>query len=58
MVNILFQIAGVFSGLINFGIDSAFSFSSSIQSHPLLLAFVVLSLVGLGVGLIKRIIRL
>lgn len=58
MTNIVFQIGNVISYLVSFGIDSVSSFSSCIRSYPLLLAFVVLSLVGLGVGFIKRIIHL
>lgn len=34
------------------------SFVGAITSQPLLLLFVVVAFVGLGVGLIKRIIRL
>lgn len=32
-------------------------YTAAITSNPLLLAFVVVSFVGLGVGLIRRIIR-
>lgn len=34
------------------------SFVTTITSQPLLLMFVIVSFVGLGVGLIKRLIRL
>lgn len=39
-------------------IDWVIAFAGVVTAQPLLLMFVVVSFVGLGVGLIKRLIRL
>lgn len=46
------------SSLVTAAIGWIGQFVTVITSNPLLLAFVVVSFVGLGVGLIRRIIRL
>lgn len=46
------------TALVNGAISWVTSFMDVITGQPLLLAFVALSFVGLGVGLIRRIIRL
>ena len=51
-------IISVISALVTAGIEWVGDFVTVITANPLLLMFVVTAFVGLGVGLIKRIIRL
>lgn len=44
--------------IVSSGIEWISDFVGVVTSNPLLLAFVVVSFVGLGIGLIKRLIRL
>lgn len=51
-------IISVISALVTAGIGWVSDFVTVIVANPLLLVFVVTAFVGLGLGLIKRIIRL
>lgn len=51
-------IISVISSLVTAGIGWVGDFVTVITANPLLLMFVVTAFVGLGIGLIKRIIRL
>lgn len=44
--------------IVTSGISWVGDFAGAITSNPLILMFVITSFVGLGVGLIKRLIRL
>lgn len=46
------------SSIVTSGISWIGSFVGAITSNPLILLFVVIAFVGLGVGLIRRLIRL
>lgn len=46
------------SDIVTSGITWVGSFVGAITGNPLILMFVLVSMVGLGIGLIKRLIRL
>lgn len=50
-------IVGNVTTLVTEAIKWVGSFAGAITSNPLLLMFVIVAFVGLGVGLIKRLIR-
>lgn len=51
-------IVGDVTTIVTGGVTWISSFVGAITSNPLILMFVVVSFVGLGVGLIRRLIRL
>lgn len=51
-------IVGDVGSLVNGSVTWLTSFVGAITSNPLILMFVIVSFVGLGVGLIRRLIRL
>ena len=46
------------SSIVTSGITWVGQFVGAITANPLILMFVIVSMVGLGIGLIKRLIRL
>lgn len=54
----LATILGYITQLVNEAITWVGKFIEVITSNPLLLMFVIMSVVGLGVGLLSRLIRL
>ena len=51
-------IAGQVTDFVTAAISWVGSFASAITSNPLILMFVIVSFVGLGVGLLNRLLRL
>lgn len=58
MTNSMSDILSVVTSLVTQAITWMTSFITAITANPLLLLFVLVGFVGMGVGLIKRIIRL
>lgn len=52
------QITADVTSIVTAAITWIQSFVNAITSNPLILMFVIIAFVGLGVGLIKRLIRL
>lgn len=50
-------IVGNVSSLVSEAVKWVGSFAGAITSNPLILTFVIVAFVGLGVGLIKRLVR-
>lgn len=46
------------TSVVNAAVTWVTSFCTTITSQPLLLLFIITSFVGLGVGLIKRLVRI
>lgn len=60
MANILSYVQGIFTlgmNMVKELCNTLFSFTEGVPDNPLLLLFLLIPLVGLGVGLFKRLIN-
>lgn len=49
---------GIITELVDESLDWMYSFMGFVENDPVLVIFIMVSLVGLGIGLIQRLLRL